>query len=271
MFAYNIIPGYWYDNGFKMYVRSCPSNLYNRYFDLSDAIDFQKILPDSNYQCNHYWTGLACGECDSFKYSILYDTKECVHLNKCHLYSFASNFLLLLCVSLFYWWLVIFLVFVLLHFQFDVTTGYAYSVIFYYSILEIFANMFYALSHSDNCWADLSNNINGMMQVLSFFSNIVNLRPPFLRYLGLCLPKTEIIDHVYLTYLHSLVVTVLIALIFVTARRYVTVARYIGRYINSKSICLLLLLSYVYVSLYVIHQYSYRNHYASNDAFSDEN
>ena len=239
-YAYNIIPGYWIGNGFRKYVHSCPASLCNHNFDLNFAIEYQEILPDSNYQCNPNWTGLACGECDSSKYSILYDTKECVHLNKCN---FTSNFLLLLCVSLFYWCVVILFVFVLLHFQFDVTAGYAYSVIFYYSILEALANMFYTYSHSDYCWVD-AFNINGMMQVLSFFSNIGNLKPPFLRYLGLCLHKTEIIDHVYLTYLHSLIVTTLITLVFVTARRYVTVARYIGRYVNSKSICLLLLLSY---------------------------
>ena len=243
-YAYNIIPGYWIDNGFKKYVHSCPANLCNHDFDLNEAIELQEILPDSNYQCNQYWTGLACGECDSSKYSILYDTENCVHLGKCHLHSFASNFLLLLCVSFAYWCLILFLVFVLLHFQFDVTAGYAYSVIFYYSILEVLANMFYALSHTDYCWDGILNSIDEIVQVLSVFSNIVNLRPPFLRYLGLCLHQTEIIDHVYLTYLHSLIVTVLIALIFVTARRYVAVARYIGRYVNSKSICLLLLLSY---------------------------
>ncbi|XP_065901388.1 uncharacterized protein [Dysidea avara] len=229
-YAYHISPGYWYDNGFTTYVYGCPAGLCNT-FDLSYAIEFHEILPDSNSQCNQYWTGLACGECDSSKYSILYDTKNCVHLYKCHLHSFASNFLLLLCVSFAYWCLILFLVFVLFHFQFDVTAGYAYSVIFYYSILEVHANMLYGVN---DCW----------VEVTSFLSNIGNLKPPFLRYLGLCLPKTEIIDHVYLTYLHSLIVTVLIALIFVTARRYVTVARYIGRYINSKSICLLLLLSY---------------------------
>ncbi|XP_065901387.1 uncharacterized protein [Dysidea avara] len=238
--AYHISPGYWYDNGFTIYVYGCPAGLCYHNFDLSYVIEHQKILPDSNSQCNHYWTGLACGECDSSIYSILYDTKHCVHLNKC---DFASNFLLLLCVSLFYWCVVILFVFVLLHFQFDVTAGYAYSVIFYYSILEALANMFYTYSHSDYCWVD-PFNIDGTVQALSFFSNIGNLKPPFLRYLGLCLHKTEIIDHVYLTYLHSLIVTTLITLVFVTARRYVTVARYIGRYVNSKSICLLLLLSY---------------------------
>ena len=262
--AYSITSGYWIDNGFKQYVRSCSPGLCNRYADINYAIEVENLFPDRNYQCNPYWTGLACGECNSSKYSIIYGTTDCVHLKHCHFHSFVANFFVLLCVSLLYWCLVISFIFVLLHFQFDVTAGYAYSVIFYYSVLETFTNMIFALGHSADC--EIYNKI---MQALSFFSNIGNLKPPFLRYLGLCLHQTEVIDHVYLTYLHSLIVTTIIALLFVTARRFVTVARFIGRFVNSKSICLLLLLAYssvCYTSVQLlkplaVHTYKYNSYH----------
>ena len=234
---YSIVPGYWYSNGFSQYVPSCPPGLCDNYFDINFVIEFQKVLPDSNSQCHEHWIGLACGECND---SILYDTTKCVYSKKCLSKSLAFNLLLLLFISFLYWCFVIAFIFVMLHFKFDVTAGYAYGAVFYYSVLEAFANMFYAYNHPDAEICDAGT----AMQVLSFFTIVGNLKPPFLRYLGLCLHKTEVIDHMYITYIHALIVTSLITVIFVTARKYVVVARYIGRYINSKSICLLLLLSY---------------------------
>ena len=144
----------------------------------------------------------------------------------------------MLSVSFLYWCLVIAFVFVLLHFQFDVTAGYAYGVIFYYSVLEVIVKMLIKNHYI------YQNSVNISLQALPFLSNVGYLKPPFLKYLQLCMGGAETIDHMFINYIHPLIVKCLVVIIFTTARRYVIVARFIGRYVNSKSICLLFLLSY---------------------------
>ena len=76
------------------------------------------------------------------------------------------------------------------------------------------------------------------------------------------------IDHVFLTYFHPITVTCLIVAIFISARNFVTVARTVGRYVNSKSICVLLILSYnsvCYTSIQLfrplaVNMYMYRSY-----------
>ena len=82
------------------------------------------------------------------------------------------------------------------------------------------------------------------MPVLPFLSSIRNLKPPFTGFMRLCLGGAEMIDHLMLEYIHPLIVTILVVTIFLLARNFVTVARAVGRYVNSKSMCILLLLSY---------------------------
>ena len=161
------------------------------------------------------------------------------------------NLLVLLSVSFLYWCLVISFIFVLLHFQFNITAGYIYGVIFYYSVLEPIVNQaIYSnrkttiFQNGDNDDLEDSFCEHLSLSVLPFLSNIGYLRVPFLRYLRVCLRGAETIDHVFLGYSHPLIVTSLVIIMFISARRFAIVARFIGRYINSKSICLLLLLSY---------------------------
>ena len=133
------------------------------------------------------------------------------------------------------------LIFVLLHFKFNITAGYAYGIIFYYSVLEQTVNASYNGTH---------NNFNApiIITFLTILSSIGNMKPPF-QLLKLCFWKNaKMMDHMFLTYIHPVVVTCLIVTIFILARNFVAVARTIGRYVNSKSICILLMLSYSSVS-----------------------
>ena len=82
------------------------------------------------------------------------------------------------------------------------------------------------------------------LKVLPFLSSIGNLKPPFTGSMNLCFGKAKMIDHLILEYIHPLIVTYLVVIIFLLARNFVLVARIIERYVNSKSICILLLLSY---------------------------
>ena len=238
-----VTPGYWFSNGFTKYVVNCPQGHCNSTFDLcnsvTDAIYYKDPLPNSNSQCSNNWTGLACGECvkDNF---IIHDSTSCVPSRKCTLTN-SSAVILFFFASLLYWIIVISLIFVLLHFKFDITAGYAYGILFYYSVLEQTVNASYVGTQNNL-------NIPIIITFLTVLSSIGNMKPPF-QLLKLCFWKNaKMMDHMFLTYVHPVIVTSLIVIIFILTRNSVTVARTIGRYVNSKSICILLMLSYSSVS-----------------------
>ena len=233
---FTIISGYWFSNGFTRYVKNCPQGHCDGNFDLYFSIYVIGDLPNSNNQCSSHWTGLACGECvkDNF---IIHDSTSCVPSKKCTLKN-SSAVILFFFASLLYWIVVISFIFVLLHFKFSMTAGYAYGIIFYYSILQQTVN---SASYSDL-------NIPITVIFLTILSSIGNLKPPF-QLLKLCFWKNaKMMDHMFLTYIHPVIVTSLIVTIFILARNSVTVAQTIGRFVNSKSICILLMLSYSSVS-----------------------
>ena len=256
----DILPGYWYDNGFIRFVVSCPIGRCNQHFDVGYILyTTNAIFPDRDLQCNGHWGGLACGECDySAGYAIKYDTTECVPVDECLTTSVTYSLLILFVVSFFYWIVIISFIFVLLHFKFDITAGYAYGLLFYYSVLDQLVNdvtnllteslkssydgdLYYIFDNDD-----YENDDYEFMrlEVLPFLSSIGNLKPPFTGFMNLCLGEAKMIDHLILGYIHPLIVTFLVIIIFILTRNFVVVARIVGRFINSKSICILLLLSY---------------------------
>ena len=260
--TFYVTPGHWFSNGFNKVVDNCPQGHCNSTFVLYDSIYKAELsgnvqYPVSNDQCASHWTGLACGECDEDNF-IIHDSTSCVASSDCYLqkpYSLIVFFI----ISLFYWIIVISLLFVLLHFKLDVTAGYAYGIIFYYSVLEQTVNASYTGTHNDL-------NKPYMTTCLSILSSIGNMKPPF-QFLNMCFGKFTMIDHTFVTFFHPVIVTCLIVAIFISARNSVTVARAIGRYVNSKSICILLILSYSsvsYTSLQLFRPLAvYNNQYSS--------
>ena len=238
---FTVEPGYWFSNGFTKYVVNCPQGHCTSTFNLYDIIYNLKDVPfpNSNDQCSTHWTGLACGECDKNNYMyIIHDSTSCVPSKLCTCKDY-SGVILFFFASLLYWIIVISLIFVLLHFKFDITAGYAYGIIFYYSVLEKTVNASYSGIYNSN---------TAIIKLLTILSSIGNMKPP-LQLLKLYFWKdAKMIDHMFLTYTHPIIVTCLIVTIFLLARNSVTVARTIGRYVNSKSICILLMLSYSSVS-----------------------
>ena len=237
---FTVTPGYWFSNGFTEYVVNCPQGHCNSTFDLRESVyescnNKSVPFPNSNDQCSAHWTGLACGECK--ENYIIHDSSNCVPQKRCTLHE-HSAVILFFFISLLYWIIVISFIFVLLHFKFDITAGYAYGILFYYSILEQTVNASYVGTY---------NNLS-VPTLLTILSSIGNMKPPF-RLLKLCFWKNaKMMDHMFITYIHPVIVMFLIVIIFILARNSVTVARTIGRYVNSKSICILLMLSYSSVS-----------------------
>ena len=253
----NILPGYWYANGFTHFVTSCPIGHCYQGFNLWYAIMISNTSPDQNEQCRSGWEGLACGECNySAGYAIKYDTTDCVNKHGCLTTSIIYSLLILFGVSFLYWIVIISFIFVLLHFKFDITAGYAYGLLFYYSVLEQLVNdVAYRARNSVTISSDEYNTNDYFyyvfkyekimrFSVLPFLSSIGNLKPPFTGYMNLCFGEAEMMDHLILGYIHPIIVTFLVVIIYILARNFVLVAGTIGRYVNSKSICILLLLSY---------------------------
>ena len=260
-----ILPGYWYDNGYTHFVTSCPIGHCNQDFDLLNSMWGTNTFPDQNKQCNNNWGGLACGVCNySAGYAIKYDTTECVPVDECLTTSITYSLFILFGVSFLYWIVIISFIFVLLHFKLDITAGYAYGLLFYYSVLEQLVNDVtnyvsrnflnyvyddyddYVYDYNDDFFFEGTDDGYNVMRinVLPFLSGIGNLKPPFTGFMNLCFGEAEMIDHLILGYIHPIIVTFLVVIIFILARNFVFVARSIGRYVNSKSICILLLLSY---------------------------
>ena len=245
-----ISQGYWYDNGLYNFVKFCPI-IYCEYFNWNDILF--EAFPDRDLQCRSNRCGYSCGEC-KHTYSISYGTTDCIPSKDCLMSSVMLSYLVLFVVSFFYWCLVITFIFVMLHFKFQVGAGYAFGIIFFYSILEQVFSVFNQVYQILPCSINRNNNVNScslpyyISNVLPFFSSIGTLQPPFIQYLKLCLGETEMIDHKFLVYIHPLIVFSIVVTIFVSARRFVFVARYFGRFVNSRSISLLVLLSYSSVS-----------------------
>jgi len=254
-------PNYWYDNGFASYIKSCPAdncNLTNWY---------TKILTNqsskSNLQCNGNWSGFACGKCNySANFSIRYDTSECVHKdhNECWIKSVTHSLLILFAVSAVYWIIIVFCMFYLLYLmKFNVKAGYAYGIIFYYSVLEHIVVIFDEIvqtencgfsndEHYDQCFFVQNNHALLKRHLLLFLSAIGTLKPPFMRYMHLCLGNLEKTDHIFSLYIHPLIVMFIVTVLYISARRFVIVAKHVGKIMSSTSICILLLLSYSSVS-----------------------
>ena len=216
----SIQPGFWYDNAYTRFVTSCPTGYCDQLFHLDYLLyTTNALFPDRDVQCKAYWGGLACGECNySAGYAIKYDTTECVPVDECLTTSVTYSLLILFGVSFLYWIVVISFIFVLLHFKFDITAGYAYGFLFYYSVLEEVVNHvtnyldnnletfqgynsydIYSHVHLDE-YLDETNFLR--FNILPFLSSIGNLKPPFTGFMRLCIGNAEMIDYLILGYFH---------------------------------------------------------------------
>ena len=249
-----VIPGYWYDNGLNNFVISCPPE-YCDFAKWYEKILFQPF-PDRDLQCKENWRGHSCGKCDHNEgYSIKYGSTDCISHTDCSINCTPLSLFVLFVVSFFYWCLVIAFIFILLHFKFNVIAGHAFGIIFYYSVLAQVVSVLNTVNQLRYCAIaedfyayDCSLPQDYASKILPFLFSIGTLKPPFMQYLKLCLGGTEMIDHIVLDYIHPLIVLSIVTVIFVSSRRFVWAARLFGRYVNSKSICLLILLSYSSVS-----------------------
>ena len=185
------------------------------YFELPKTIDGQ---------CNDHRVGRACGECSS-GYTLSYDTSDCISVDQCG----AGWTVLVITLTCLYWIAMVAGVFALMYFRSQISLGYLYGLIYYYSMVGILLNINPYVS-------------DDAFQFASVLSSFAQLTPQFLG--KLCFVKDlSGIDQLFIHYSHAVGVSLLLLLIVVAARWSARVTLFISRCII-RVICLLILLSY---------------------------
>ena len=220
--------GYWFGsvNG-KPTVAYCPINYCN--FTCCETTNgFYHLSPMRKNQCALHRNGTACGNCED-GYTLSFDSAMCIQVDSCT----AGQKALIIISTILYWIFVVVAAFVLMHCQ--VTVGYLYAIIYYYSVMDLllsYINILY-----------ISGELCTMVSVLS---SIAKLLPQFLGQLCLVENMDEI-DQQFIHYIHPLAVSFILVIISCLAKCSYRVSSFISKDII-RVICLLLLLSYTSVA-----------------------
>ena len=220
-----IIRGYWFGSiKGKATTSLCPSE-YCKFFHRKKTRKGYFELPDRiNYQCAIHRTGSACGEC-SPGYTLAYDSTDCISEDHCG----AGITVLVVALTCIYWIVVVCGVFSLMYFNFPLSSGYLFGIVYYYSMVNfLLCNNPYISSTA--------------FQFINIVSGFAQLTPKFLGQLclveGLCG-----IDQLFIHYSHAAAVSVVLIAFVVAARKSRRVSEFISRCII-RVFCLLLLLAY---------------------------
>ena len=218
--------GYWFGSvNDKSTVTSCPNDYCNfTCCEITNGI--YHLSPVRANQCKPHRSGIACGNCEE-GYSLSFDSPNCVEVNKCTI----GQTILVITLSLLYWIAVVVAVFVMMYFK--VTVGSLYAIIYYYSVVDILLSQVLFIS-------------NGLYTTVSIMSSLAKLTPQFLG--QLCLVQNMSgIDQQFIHYVHPTVISLILIMIIMLARRSRRVSSFVSRGIIH-FICFLLLLSYTSVA-----------------------
>ena len=216
--------GYWFGviSFTKRTVSLCPFYYckYNTHALTSSG--YYKLPEELNDQCSSHRTGVACSECKS-GYTLTYDSPNCINTENCS----VGMKVLVITLTILYWIIVVALVFGLM--QHKVSLGYAYGLIYYYSVIDLM----------------LGNNLfisDGVFQLVTVLSSFAKLTPQFLG--NICfIQGLSGIDQLFIHYFHAISVSLLIGAIVIAARYSFKIAKVVSHCII-RVICLLILLSY---------------------------
>ena len=214
--------GYWFGSAVfpKRTVSLCPI-LYCG-FTTETSNGYYKLPEMLSDQCSSHRTGVACGECKP-GYTLAYDSPDCINTDRCS----PGMTVLVAVLTILYWIIVVVLVFALMQRKFSL--GYAYGLIYYYSIIDILlgSNLFIS---------------DGVFQLVTILSSFAKLTP---RFLGrLCFVQgLSGIDQQFIHYFHAISIFLLMVIIVIAARYSFKIASFVSHSII-RVICLLILLSY---------------------------
>ena len=206
----------------------CP-NHYCNFTDRKQTSEGYFELPNTiNAQCNDNRVGRACGECRS-GYTLSYDSTECISVDQCN----ARSTVLVISLTCLYWIVVVVGVFSLMYFKFQISSGYLYGLIYYYSMVGILLN--------NNPYVS-----DDAFHFVSILSSFAQLTPQFLG--NLCFIRhLSGIDQLFIHYSHAVGVSLLLLLIVVIVRCSARISLFVSRCII-RVICLLILLSYTSIA-----------------------
>jgi len=203
----------------------CPT-YYCDFNKRAETMDGYFILPvKQNDQCSKHRVGMACGECTS-GYTLAYDSPDCINTNKCS----PGMTVLVVILTFLYWIAVVVVVFGLMYLKFNISLGYVYGILFYYSIVDILlgSNLYISV---------------GVFQFTTILSSFAKLTPQFLG--KLCFVQgLSGIDQQFIHYTHALAVFLLTMTIVLAARWWPRRISSIVSHCIIRVICLLLLLAY---------------------------
>ena len=212
--------GYWFGNLRKTPTTSlCPIHYCKFHHTKKDYC----MLPDTvDAQCNHHRSGIACRNC-SDGYTLAYDFADCISVDHCS----PGRTVLVVVLTGLYWIVVVVGVFSAMYLSVQVSLGYFYGIIYFYSMVVV-------LLH-DN--PDMTDN-DKVFRIVSVLSSFAQLSPKFLG--KLCFMKgLSGIDQIFIHYFHAAAVSLLVLGFVVVARCSRRITRFIGRCII-RVICLLL-------------------------------
>ena len=119
------------------------------------------------HQCHSHRTGTACSNCEN-GYTLAFDMEDCIPTSDCHIW-----LTIVIIISVMTYWVVVLLVILCItgFVNVPVITGYAFGIIYFYSILDLF----------------VSSNLvsNTMLKITAVLSGIANLNPRFLEFYAL--------------------------------------------------------------------------------------
>ena len=223
--SYNEIKrGYWFGNVSNT-TTTVPCHHYCKFTGRTETRQGYFELPSTiDGQCNDHRVGRACGECSS-GYTLSFDSTDCISVDQCG----TGWTVLVITLTCLYWIAIVVGVFALMYFKFQISLGYLYGLIYYYSLIRIL----------------LDNNpyfSDGVFQFTLVLSSFAQLTPQFLG--KLCFVEgLSGIDQLFIHYSHAVGVSLLLLLIVVAARWSTKVTLFVSRCII-RVICLLILLSY---------------------------
>ena len=185
--------GYWcgYFNG-NIVVGICP----NSYCDYSLCVvseDYCDLSSLQDYQCCFHRTRPACGNCED-GFTLAFDLNDCIPASKCSIWLTILIFIFVIV----YWFLALLVILCITHFvNIPVITGYAYGIIYFYSILDLFVGY------------NLVSDTMTKLKIIDILSGLANLTPQFLGML--CLFKgLSGIDQQVIHYIHPLAISLLL-------------------------------------------------------------
>ena len=214
--------GYWYGYAVsqQLTVSQCP--FYYCDFDEETGNGYYRLPERLSDQCSSRRTGVACGECKT-GYTLAYDSPDCINSKRCY----AGMTIIMVGLTALYWIIVVALVFVLM--QYQVSLGYAYGLLYFYSIVDVL----------------LGSNLyitDAVFQLVTILSSFAKLTPQFLG--KLCFVQgLSGIDQQFIHYWHAVAIFSMIGALVIAARWSPRIASIVSKSII-RVICLLILLSY---------------------------